>query len=45
MERIIKFLKQYTLQDLLVDLKYLVLPNLMITLGWFIYIVWYDIYK
>lgn len=44
-KKLVKFIKQYTLQDFLVDLKYLVLPNLLIFLGWFTYIVAYDIYK
>lgn len=45
MKKIIDFIKQYTLQDFIIDFKYLVLPCLVVILGWFIYITLIDILK
>ena len=45
MKKIIDFIKQYTLKDFIIDLKYLVLPCLVVVLGWVIYITLIDILK
>lgn len=45
MKRITNFIKQYTLKDFIIDLKCLVLPCLVVILGWVIYIALIDILK
>ena len=45
MKKITNFIKQYTLQDFILDLKYLILPCLVVVLGWLMYIVLIDLLK
>lgn len=45
MKKIINFIKQYTFKDFIIDLKCLVLPSLVVILGWFMYIILIDILK